>query len=60
MPTSSRLQKNYFKYASKSRARDFYDIYNLTKTFTINYASSDNIELCKNIFDAKHVPLEFI
>jgi predicted nucleotidyltransferase component of viral defense system len=46
--------------SSKSRARDFYDIYNLTKTFTIDYASSDNIELCKNIFDAKHVPLEFI
>jgi len=44
----------------KSRARDFYDIYILTKSFTIDYKTLENIDICKNIFEAKRVPLEFI
>lgn len=44
----------------KSRARDFYDIYNLTRSFPIDYRTPENIELCKNIFDAKRVPLKYI
>jgi len=44
----------------KSRARDFYDIYNLTESFSIDFKKQENIELCKYIFDAKRVPLEYI
>lgn len=45
---------------SKSRARDFYDIYNLSETFKINFSSDENIELAKHIFEAKRVPLSYI
>lgn len=44
----------------KSRARDFYDIYNLTDYFGLDYTTNENIELMKNIFNAKRVPLNFI
>lgn len=49
-----------FSMTPKSRARDFYDIYNLTKSFSIDYKTPENIELCSHIFDAKRVPLDFI
>lgn len=44
----------------KSRARDFYDIYNLTEQFDINPHSDENVSLAKSIFEAKHVPLDFV
>ena len=44
----------------KSRASDFFDIYNLTQHFIIDFRSKENIELAKLIFDAKHVPLNYI
>lgn len=45
---------------SKSRARDFYDIYSLNENFKLDFQSEENIEICKNIFAAKRVPLEYI
>ncbi|MFA5972077.1 MAG: nucleotidyl transferase AbiEii/AbiGii toxin family protein [Lentimicrobiaceae bacterium] len=45
---------------AKSRARDFYDIYNINKTFSIDFKSTKNVELSKLIFEAKHVPLAYI
>ena len=44
----------------RSRARDFYDIFNLTESFSIDYKTPENIELCKHIFEAKRVPVNFI
>jgi len=44
----------------KSRARDFYDIYNIYQSFSINFKAQENVELCKHIFDAKKVPLNSI
>lgn len=44
----------------KSRARDFYDIFNLMQHFSINFNSTENIELARDIFAAKKVPLKFI
>ena len=45
---------------TKSRARDFYDIYNLMQHFKIDFKSKENIELARDIFAAKKVPLKFI
>ena len=45
---------------SKSRARDFYDIYNINESFTIDFSSEKNTNLCNLIFQAKHVPLAYI
>lgn len=44
----------------KSRARDFYDIYKLKESFSLDFRSTENIDLCKHIFDAKRVPLTYI
>jgi predicted nucleotidyltransferase component of viral defense system len=44
----------------RARARDFYDIYNLYTTFKLDFASEENVEMVKNIFDAKRVPLHFV
>jgi predicted nucleotidyltransferase component of viral defense system len=44
----------------KSRARDFYDIYNLTESFNIDFNRAENSQLLTNIFAAKKVPLNFI
>jgi predicted nucleotidyltransferase component of viral defense system len=49
-----------FSMTPKSRARDFYDIYNLVHNFNIDFGLEENIELCNNIFDAKKVPVGFI
>lgn len=43
----------------RSRARDFYDIYNLTQSFSIDYTKQENIDLTRHIFDAKRVPIDF-
>jgi predicted nucleotidyltransferase component of viral defense system len=45
----------------KSRARDFYDIYNILQSFPgIDVTSPQNVELTRLIFDAKRVPLAFV
>ncbi len=47
--------------AEKSaRARDFYDIYVLMKEAKINLAAQDTLELARQIFAAKYVPLDLI
>lgn len=43
-----------------ARARDFFDIYTVMEHFTIELASPENMDLLKNIFDAKEVPLRLI
>jgi len=40
-----------------ARARDFYDIHRVLSTTDIDLASADNLELIKQIFAAKKVPL---
>lgn len=44
----------------KSRSRDFFDIYNLTTSFNINFATEESIDLARHIFAAKLVPLHFV
>lgn len=44
----------------KPRGRDFYDIELLTEKFNIDPHLIENIELIRNIFDIKKVPLSFI
>jgi len=48
------------KMTPKSRARDFFDIYNINESFTIDFKSEENVKLCQNIFEAKRVPMEYI
>lgn len=43
-----------------ARARDFFDIYTILDHYKINLATPANIELIKNIFSVKHVPLNLI
>ncbi|CAN5317109.1 nucleotidyl transferase AbiEii/AbiGii toxin family protein [soil metagenome] len=45
---------------SRARARDFFDIHNLMTSFKLDFTTSKNIELARNIFEAKKVPLYFI
>jgi Nucleotidyl transferase AbiEii toxin, Type IV TA system len=45
---------------SKPRARDFYDIYTIVTAEKIDLTSPENIELLKNIFAAKEVPLPLL
>lgn len=42
------------------RARDFYDIYSIISKRAIDIALPENLDLCRAIFDAKHVPLRLI
>ncbi len=56
----SRYKDIVIAMTAKSRARDFYDIHNLTTSFEIDFKSKENIELLKQIFSAKRVPIEFI
>lgn len=44
----------------RPRARDFFDIHNLFKTFAIDFTTPENVDLAQHIFAAKRVPLEFI
>jgi predicted nucleotidyltransferase component of viral defense system len=43
-----------------ARARDCYDIHRIVTETKIDLSSAENIELLKNIFAAKEVPLEFL
>lgn len=45
---------------SKSRARDFFDIYILIKHFKVDLTTVENIELLKHILAAKKVPVTFL
>ena len=45
---------------STPRARDFYDVHTIMVAGNIDITSSDNVELIKNIFEAKEVPLTFL
>ena len=44
----------------KERARDFFDIWNVSKQFNIDITSIENQILIKEIFEAKKVPLNFL
>ncbi len=44
----------------RARARDFYDIYLIMDQVSIDLEKKENIDLIKNIFDSKRVPLELI
>jgi predicted nucleotidyltransferase component of viral defense system len=48
------------QHPATGRARDFFDIYNVCKKFKINLNSNKNIEMLKQIFKAKKVPLQLI
>lgn len=54
----------YFEYIGKvyrtARARDFFDIYTTIKSFKIDLLSVQNIQLLKDIFAAKDVPVKLI
>jgi len=43
-----------------ARARDFFDIYTVLEHFAIDLATEQNVQLLKNIFEAKRVPLRFL
>jgi hypothetical protein len=43
-----------------ARARDFFDIYTVNEHFNIDLTLRQNIQLLKDIFSAKQVPLELI
>lgn len=42
------------------RARDFYDIYSVITKRALDIALPENLDLCRAIFAAKHVPLSLI
>jgi hypothetical protein len=44
----------------KPRARDFYDIHSIVTAGEIDLTDADNVELVRNIFAAKSVPLSLI
>ena len=48
------------KATSTARARDFFDIVAIMKHVRIDVASTDSLELARNIFQAKAVPLSLI
>ena len=48
---------NYFRTA---RARDFYDIHEIVNTKNIDLHSDANLQLIKDMFQVKKVPLEFL
>jgi len=43
-----------------ARARDFFDIHTVVEHFNINLTTSENLNLLKNIFKAKEVPVNLI
>ena len=51
-------------YAQRShprpRARDFYDIHTVVTAGALDLTSAENLELLKNIFEAKEVPVSFL
>ena len=46
--------------SQSARARDFFDIYTIFENFKIDLKSKESIEILKNIFRSKRVPLSFI
>ena len=46
--------------SQSARARDFFDIYTVLNHFDIDLTANENIELLKNIFLAKRVPLKLL
>ncbi len=52
--------KQIVKCSISSRARDFFDIYTIMKSFEIDISTNENLELLKAIFDVKKVPLKLI
>jgi predicted nucleotidyltransferase component of viral defense system len=44
----------------KGRARDFYDIWNISTQYTIDLTLQENLNLLHEIFKAKNVPLDFL
>jgi hypothetical protein len=48
------------KATSTARARDFFDIFAIMKYVRIDVTSAENLELARNIFQAKSVPLFLI
>jgi len=54
----------YSKFLGKSyetaRARDFFDIHTVVEHFNINLTTSENLNLLKDIFKAKEVPVNLI
>ena len=57
MPEYLKIVKSSF---GSARARDFFDIYTTIEFFKIDLTKPENIELLKNIFDAKRVPLALL
>lgn len=47
-------------FSPRARARDFYDIHLMMNLFDIKPSTIENIELIKNVFEAKKVPTSFI
>jgi predicted nucleotidyltransferase component of viral defense system len=47
-------------FSPRARARDFYDIHLIMEGHKIDPSTPDNIELIRNIFSAKKVPISFI
>ena len=43
-----------------ARARDFFDIYTVLEKFPVDLSSNANVELLRNVFKAKKVPLKFL
>ncbi len=46
--------------SQRPRPRDFYDIYNLSESFKLDYSTAENKILLNDIFKAKKVPLTYI
>lgn len=44
----------------RPRARDFYDIYEIISQSGIDLALPENLDLCRDIFEAKRVPLRLL
>jgi len=42
------------------RARDFYDIHSIVSAIDMNFSEAENVELLRNIFAAKRVPLSLL
>ncbi len=57
MPEYARTVRNPSRSA---RARDFFDIYTVIEYFKIDLTNTENIQLLRNIFAAKKVPLNLI
>lgn len=57
MPKYSDLIGKSFR---KARARDFFDIYTTIEHFLIDLTKAENLQLLKDIFEAKKVPIDLI